>query len=343
MQSGITASKELHEAFNELVSSVNQRGLVAGIRNEQLVPVQSISSTIADFSADLTNLGPLLRDDEAAYVILRRYDDASDGYVAVTFVPDTAPVRQKMLFASTRLSLVRELGSERFRETFFATRKAELTSEGFARHDKHGELDAPLTQEEQSLQDVKEAEAQESRGASARSSHVSSGVSFPITDDALQALRALEGSDDNLVQLVWLPTKIDTLRLIRQGINIPKETIELISKSSSAAATLAETVSNIEPRYSFFRYQHEHQGQQESPIVFIYTCPSGSKVKERMLYASSRASVIATATADAGLVIAKKLEASSPDEITATTIHEEFHPRQEEKAGFSRPKRPGRR
>lgn len=32
-----------------------------------------------------------------------------------------------------------------------------------------------------------------------------------------------------------------------------------------------------------------------------------------------------------------------PDEITAQTIHEEFHPTVEQKQAFSRPKRPGKR
>jgi twinfilin-like protein len=36
-------------------------------------------------------------------------------------VPNAAPVRQKMLFASTRLTLVRELGGEHFPESIFTT------------------------------------------------------------------------------------------------------------------------------------------------------------------------------------------------------------------------------
>lgn len=32
-----------------------------------------------------------------------------------------------------------------------------------------------------------------------------------------------------------------------------------------------------------------------------------------------------------------------PDEITAQTIHEEFHPTVEQKQAFSRPKRPGKK
>jgi twinfilin-like protein len=108
-----------------------------------------------------------------------------------------------MLFASTRLTLVRELGIERFRETIFATTKEELTVQGFEKHDKHTQLEAPLTEEEMSLGEVKRKEAEEGRGAGERRSHVSSGVSMPITDEAVAALKGLGGEGgDNLVQLV---------------------------------------------------------------------------------------------------------------------------------------------
>lgn len=108
-----------------------------------------------------------------------------------------------MLFASTRLTLVRELGIERFRETIFATTKEELTKEGFAKHDKHTKLEAPLTEEEQSLGEVKRKEAEEGRGMAERKSHVSSGVSMPISDEAVAALKSLSNEEgDNLVQLV---------------------------------------------------------------------------------------------------------------------------------------------
>lgn len=135
-----SVSQELHQAFNELVSSPDQRGLLAGITQEKLIPLETIPSSSADFSSDLTHLTSSLKDNEAAYVILRRYPDAADGFVAVTYVPDTANVRQKMLFASSRLTLVRELGTERFRETIFATTKDDLTAEGFRSHDKHESL-----------------------------------------------------------------------------------------------------------------------------------------------------------------------------------------------------------
>jgi twinfilin len=111
-----------------------------------------------------------------------------------------------MLFASTRLTLVRELGIERFRETIFATTKAELTAEGFKKHDQHVQLEAPLTEEEQSLGAVKKAEAEEGLGMSVKKSHIGDSLSIQISERALEALRKLKSIDGggNLVQLVCI-------------------------------------------------------------------------------------------------------------------------------------------
>jgi len=204
MQSGISASQELHTAFQTFVSDTTQRGLLITIDKESLKPLTVLSPATSSFDADLALLTPHLSPKVALYILLRRYPSTENApFIAVTYVPDSAPVRQKMLFASTRLTLVRELGIERFRETIFATKEEELSAEGFKKHDKHTALEAPLTEEEVSLGEVKRKEAEEGRGAGERRSHVSSGVSMPVTDQALAALKGL-GSEggDNLVQLV---------------------------------------------------------------------------------------------------------------------------------------------
>lgn len=202
MQSGITASADLKTAFSTLLTSPSQRGLIATISPspESLTPSHVLPAS-GTFTADLVQLAPLLSDTQAAYLILKA-DDASRKCVAVTFVPDAANVRQKMLFASTRLTLVRELGTEHFGSTLFATAKAELTAAGWERHEAHGSLAAPLTQEERDLVGIKEAEAQESMGTGARRGHVQKGVSLPVGEQAQQALGALKAGDVGLVQLV---------------------------------------------------------------------------------------------------------------------------------------------
>lgn len=159
----------------------------------------------SDFSSDLSQLQSHLSPNTARYVLLKIAPGEPNGFVAVTFVPNSAPVREKMLFASTRLTLVRELGIERFRETLFATEAAELTAEGWAKHEKHSSQEAPLTEEEAGQAGLREVEAQESGGTTARKGHVANKVDAMSTEDGLpEALGELmkEGSGGLLVQLV---------------------------------------------------------------------------------------------------------------------------------------------
>lgn len=195
------ASQELHDAFNELVSSSSQRGLLATIKNESLVPVSTLALS-SDFKSDLNSLQSHLTPTAALYILLKLDDAASDGYVAVTYVPDAAPVRQKMLFASTRLTLVRELGVERFRETIFVTTAKELTPEGWEKHESHTKLEAPLTEEEEGLKGIKEAEASEGGGTGARKSHVSSGIAMNMDSAALQALEGLKSAQEGALVMI---------------------------------------------------------------------------------------------------------------------------------------------
>lgn len=134
----LIASRELLDAFRAAVLDSSVRGLIVGIENEALVSKETLPS-VGSFDEDLGQLDGLLMDNQPAYIILRRKDRDSHvaPFICIAYVPDTANVRQKMLFASTRNTLLRELGSDRFGESIFATTKEELTAEGFKRHDAH--------------------------------------------------------------------------------------------------------------------------------------------------------------------------------------------------------------
>lgn len=119
--------------------------------------------------------------------------------------------------------------------------------------------------------------------------------------------------------------------------------MELASTSTTEISQLSSVISTTEPRYTFFRYDHDYKGDAQSPVLFVYTCPSGSKIKERMLYAASSRSAVGLAQTEAGITVAKKIEAGSPDEISQESIDADLHPEVAVKKGFERPKRPGRR
>lgn len=85
-----------------------------------------------------------------------------------------------------------------------------------------------------------------------------------------------------------------------QKFDIPNETIVLDSTTDTSAAGLASAISSSEPRYSFYRHTND-------AVLFIYTCPTTSKIKERMIYATSERSLRNLATSEAQLEITKKV------------------------------------
>lgn len=72
------------------------------------------------------------------------------------------------------------------------------------------------------------------------------------------------------------------------------------SQSGVEANSVATHISSSSPRYSFYHYPGS------DVVIFVYTCPTGSSIKERMLHASSRRNAITVAEQE-GLKVEKKV------------------------------------
>jgi Cofilin/tropomyosin-type actin-binding protein len=79
-------------------------------------------------------------------------------------------------------------------------------------------------------------------------------------------------------------------------------------------------------------------------IVFIYSCPASSSIKQRTLYASSKSAILSIA-AELGVKIDTKIETSEVDELKLDYFSREVHGADivEEKKTFARPRGPQRR
>ncbi|KAJ5813000.1 Actin-binding cofilin/tropomyosin type [Penicillium robsamsonii] len=338
MQSGITVSAELQDAFTRFNSDSSTFCLPVTITAETLTPLAPISfqgspSENAFFSA-LPQLSSVLQPKTPIYLLLRRPSNASTALIALTYIPSNAPVRAKTLFASTRSTLTRELGTEKFASTVFATEEDEVLGQD-AWRERDGEGPNVVSREdmmgekERELEAVRKAEAEARSGTPRRDigmgGTVGTGsgmrVSMPVDERAKSALRDLQ--DGGLVQLI---------------VDIRTENIVLAdSQTGVEASAVATHISSSSPRYSFYHYPGS------DVVIFVYTCPSGSSIKERMLHATSRRVAVDIAEKE-GLKIEKKIEASSPDEITGDRLQEEVAPSRDQgpTRGFARPRRPGR-
>lgn len=315
-QSGIKVSDSLVGKISTITDSL--RALKISIIDEVLQSNDEQASS-GSFEQDFDLLTELVREDEAAYILVRR-DDGT--FVFVSYVGDGAKVKDKMVYASTRNTLSRELGSK-LSSSYFATTKGELTYSAFSKQQRSDTADKPLSTKEKELRDVKDAEGETVHNTQTKSAIVSSGVSFPISEAAQEALNVLQTTSVS--------------RVVSLSIDTKTEVIELEASKELDLDDLASVVPDDSPRYTFFSWVHQVEHAGVTTQCFIYTCPSIANVRERMLYSSNRQSIITSS----GLTIDHKYEA---EELDLADLKTRLVPPKETKsAGFSRPKRPGKK
>ncbi|KAI9030979.1 hypothetical protein CLU79DRAFT_802471 [Phycomyces nitens] len=297
-QSGIKVSEELGQSFAKAVASGDTRVIRISI--------------IKDFE----KVGKILEDAQPSFVLVRLDEKASTGehkWLFMSYVPDNAKVRDKMVYASTRATLIKELGDYRFTETMYGTQESEFTIDSFKKHLAHKAADKPLTRRERELAEIKAEEAKtvtDYQGTSVRKSYAA-GVSFPLTEEAIKAL-------DNLAK----PKEERENNYVSLCLN--NEKIDLDTESSVPVNKLKDQIPSNAPRFTFYVFEHEHAGETKEAIVFVYTCPPSSKIREKMLYSSSKSSVV-TGTSETALKIAKKYETSDPSDVTSEYLLEDLY------------------
>ena len=112
---------------------------------------------------------------------------------------------KQMLYASTRLSLLKSLGSSLFTDSLFATSKADLTPEAYDAHLRHVSAPDLLSAREQELADMREAEneAASYAGSRVRATHMGTGVGLNWSPEVEHAVTKLgEGTGCSIVIIV---------------------------------------------------------------------------------------------------------------------------------------------
>lgn len=337
----------------------------------------SFSAADKNFASNLPRLRTQLQPRQPVYLILRKSQNPDDLLTAVTYVPSDAPVRQKTLYASTRATLTRELGSEKFEQNVFATEPEEVVDPQAWEERVGGSSTAAggaaaatgaasgsvndhlLSREERELQDVKRAEEEERHGTKGRDlmgtsggggsgtstprGESSSGLRMNLSPSARTGLASMGPRGENR-------SGPERGRMVQLGIDPASETVVLLSSAPCLEPNqVCHSIPPDKPSYTFYHYP------STGAVVFVYACPAVSKVREKMLYASTRAHVLELARAE-GVEVRRRLEIGEPDEIAQDRLKEELEVAEENhdhpttttagtsaRQGFARPKRPGKR
>ncbi|KAJ1673463.1 Twinfilin-1 [Spiromyces aspiralis] len=145
---------------------------------------------------------------------------------------------------------------------------------------------------------------------SSRVAHVRR-ITISLSEECVSALRAFRDGRVNTVIL---------------KINPSDESIVLDRTESVPPEGLQHTLTESEPRFLYYRWEDEEDvstGAVSQAIIFIYSCPVQSNVRERMLYSTFRTLLInEISKGDIGIQESTRLEVDSMDELSPEQLRE---------------------
>ncbi|KAH3671992.1 hypothetical protein WICMUC_004499 [Wickerhamomyces mucosus] len=279
-QSGIIPSKNLLLKFKEFINSQSSI-LIANITNESIQLIEIIEGS-NNLSNDFIELKSKLSESIPRYIIIKSelnnnnkndvaVSNLDNYYTFISYVPDYSSIKEKMLYASSKTSLIKHLGSEYFNNILFLNDIDEIDYNNY-KNSIGNEIDNDLnslSNREQELQNIKNAELNTLITSSTNSKRQL------ITHQNQFSFKFNEN----------IKIDFDNNILYSFNINIDKEEIYLSNQQKiSQPKDLLLKISSNFPQYNLIKFQDYE--------FFIYSCPSGSKVKERMIYASNKQAII---------------------------------------------------
>lgn len=274
---------------------------------------------------------------------------AKDQWLFVSWSPESSPVRDKMIYASTKSTVKHEFGSGSIFADYFVSSPEDLSLESVTKwierkqHIRDGHIDMnELSLSEQELQQVKADEAAlcADLAASALKDKVTSlpSIEMPIDDKAIGAIYDFKQGKSAYVQLSIDP-KTETILLEK---NEPANSFDLAKQS------IRSLTPRDHARYHLVSYNHQHNKKQTKATLFIYSIPSsGCPVKERMLYSSVKNSLLQVIQEQSkiGIVVDRRIETDDLSELTEKFLYDELYPVETTPStpqAFAKPKGPSK-
>lgn len=319
-QSGITASQDLLDLLASTVSDAASGPLDPVVAAE--ISPDNTAVVLHKTFPDHTQLQSYVK---SLYSPLYIFVKSGPQLHFIAYVPEDAPVRSKMLYASTKNTLLRQVGSNHIAQNLLLSVPEELAPESWETDDN--DAGAVLTESERvNLKIAHQQQRDVVRGGRqlvSQTGGTSQTLSFKISSSQP------------------IPELLQTHNVVSFVIDLQKEQVEVQDTAQiSQKSELPVLINTEHPSYTIYASNGNY--------YFIYSCPSGSKVKERMLYASNKSGFVKHLLEHDHLTMQKIFEIGDPEELElaeiepAPAVAESANP----SAGqlkFNRPKRPGRR
>lgn len=332
-QSGIKSSENLRNFFARSKEGKIRMLKVVINTTEELILDASRDVSSSKWDIDYNDF--VLSNIEAekpCYIFYRLDEKTTTGYswLFITWSPDFASVKQKMLYASTKSTLKREFGAGQIKDELFGTIRDDVTLDGYFKHMSAQLAPKPLTNREEEIEELKKSENLTKINVDTKHKTLQ-GVMFPVEQSGLEKLELF---------------KQERCDYIRFAIDIKNEKI-LLDKFIEVlnVDSVSSEIPTDKGSFHLYRFKHTHENESFNSIVFLYSMPGFvCTVKERMLYSSCKTPFISFLKSQMDLNVSKTIETGEPEEITRSFIIDEIHPKKlTDNLKFSKPKGPSSR
>lgn len=297
-QSGIIADQQLLNVLNTAPVSEKTKTLIVTAK-------LSHDNTVVEVNEQYDNFDSLLGDlsDEEPYYIFIKDENIDDKhYDFVSYVPDNAPVKFKMLYASTKNTIVRQIGTNLINQQILCTDLHELkdffTKDIKEESEKIGIVDDNILTESERIE-LEIAQQQREFQQQVRGQPLVSqnnGIGGQLSFNVI--------TDDSLVE----DLKKDNVL----SFHIDNEQVKILKKFNIDKPNDMK-ISQEHPSYTIYRNNELY--------YFIYSCPSGSKVKDRMIYAANKSGFVKYLQDLEHINFENIIEIGEPDELEISLIH----------------------
>jgi twinfilin-like protein len=313
----LAVTEELRAAFQR--ASEGGAGAIKFVIQGEAYSLAGSLPSRGSLEADFAQGASMLDERGACYLLLRK-----DGkWMTVLYVPESTPVKDKMLYASSRSGLKEGLGGALFVEDFFISERAECTLANFesskaggSGQSHTGHLDESLLtfDERAKLSAVREsAKAVQSVKAAAIAE-----IPIKVRESAPQALNDFQSGKVNAVTLT---------------LESKSEVLEETREENATFAALAAKLPEKSPVFLLLRFV----AHEKKPVVFYYYCPDSAPPREKMLYSSAK-SMVVKVVEQHQISIDKNLEITDAKELSEAELRAELNPQQAASKAFAKPK-----
>lgn len=302
MASNLPITGTLLEAFTgALAANSSVRFLKIAIEDEKLVldkQVDRMRHASADFD---TLMKPLLTKDAASMVVFKVSESK---WLLVAWTPDTASVRDKMLYSSARDHMKKALVSAGgdFEPDYAVTDEEDLLWKVYSNRGAEKSDPSLRTASEQALEETRRAESIRKAEMASTAKKVDKSVGvipFQLAEECKEALKLFASKSEQTTFL---------------EMSVENEIISLVSVKTDLeeGAKFESLVSNTEARFLLIRAKAPEGGTWKALLVF--SCPEDVHVKTKMILSSSKATVMQKISSE-GITIDENVEVRAADEV----------------------------